>query len=900
MSTSSTLSSVSHHVHDSPKRGHSRHGHSRSRRRSPAPSSLPFASGDHQFHQVLDPIACARITEGHTLEGYFPSNDGAHDHNHDHDHDHDHAHHHHHNNSHDHHHHGHHRHSSSHGSHSHLASNGFIGGGLTSIVAENVAADEKHEFAAPSHSHPEHPENKSSQTSDIVTGLVMVLPWVLLSWYWRQYADSATLNNDDWLQASTSDSESQIVADAPESGFGLEQLAGLVSATLIFTGSWQIMRREKATGADPVSTVYLPRLNAAAMQKSALRVLSLALPIYAAMKIGPVAVALALLLASASGLPAVFTVGGNRNNSKQSLGRKKLTLVALLMFTSLGFLNLDTPVDRAPFKGYLALFVSIFLLRLPFPEPVRGPESVSGTGESVSTVLDAGAYALGDHGTATVLSSLVATPDDTMLTIFSGGVLAAVSLFLHIIRGSSSTGFSDILWASLTSTAFAMSLISASPMNLRTSHKLGMAAGSVFAVIFGALPHLESGFVGYCTWAFLAGFSYAAARFDGQSSSHSHGHHHHSNANPSKISAALIEFSEPYPLLHSIIKERDSRRIFYFMTLNFAFMLVQLSYGIVTGSLGLLSDSIHMFFDCLALVVGLCAAVMSKWPPSARFPYGYGKVDTLSGFANGIFLMIISVEIVYEAIERLLSGSEMHRIAELLVVSAAGLAVNLVGIMAFDHAHHGHSHGHDHGHSHSHANENMHGIFLHILADTLGSVAVVISTILVQLYGWPGFDPIASCLIAILIFASAIPLVSSTAKTLLLTLPADVEYNLRDTLGGITNLRGVVGYTVPKFWLDDTANASHDHDHDHDHDHHDHSHAHGHDHDHDHDHSHSHDQPNPKVLGVIHVVASRGADLDDVRQRTVSYLQEKNMDILVQVEREGDGRCWCGAGNKSS
>lgn len=76
-----------------------------------------------------------------------------------------------------------------------------------------------------------------------------------------------------------------------------------------------------------------------------------------------------------------------------------------------------------------------------------------------------------------------------------------------------------------------------------------------------------------------------------------------------------------------------------FHSLNFTFMLVQLSYGFITGSLGLLSDSIHMFFDCLALVVGLCAAVMSKWPSSARFPYGYGKVDTLSGFANGIFLM---------------------------------------------------------------------------------------------------------------------------------------------------------------------------------------------------------------------------------------------------------------------
>lgn len=256
----------------------------------------------------------------------------------------------------------------------------------------------------------------------------------------------------------------------------------------------------------------------------------------------------------------------------------------------------------------------------------------------------------------------------------------------------------------------------------------------------------------------------------------------------------------------------------------------------------------------------------------------------------------------------------MHRIGELLVVSTAGLAVNLVGIMAFDHAHHGHGHshgGHDHGHSHSHGNENMHGIFLHILADTLGSVAVVISTILVHLYGWPGFDPIASCLIAILIFASAVPLVSSTAKTLLLTLPADVEYNLRDTLAGVSTLRGVVGYTVPKFWLDDTGAAGgHDHDHDHDHHHshshsssHGHSHSHSHDHDHcDHDHGHHHDHhdEHQKVLGVIHVIASRGADLDDVRQRTINFLREKNMDILVQVEREGDGRCWCGGGNKTS
>jgi zinc transporter 5/7 len=143
-----------------------------------------------------------------------------------------------------------------------------------------------------------------------------------------------------------------------------------------------------------------------------------------------------------------------------------------------------------------------------------------------------------------------------------------------------------------------------------------------------------------------------------------HEHNHHSHAHPppppveqprSKITSFLLPFVLRWPLLHTILAEKDSRRIFYFMrqvglpqntvkllivsSLNFAFMVVQAFYGYLTDSLGLLSDSIHMFFDCLALGVGLFAAIASKWPPSERFPYGFGKIESLSGFGNGVFLM---------------------------------------------------------------------------------------------------------------------------------------------------------------------------------------------------------------------------------------------------------------------
>src|SRR4051812_44809462 len=117
-------------------------------------------------------------------------------------------------------------------------------------------------------------------------------------------------------------------------------------------------------------------------------------------------------------------------------------------------------------------------------------------------------------------------------------------------------------------------------------------------------------------------------------------------------------------------------------------MMVQFFYGFVSGSLGLLTDSIHMLFDCAGLAVGLAAAVMSKWRPNARFPYGYGKIDTLSGFANGVFLLLVSVEIIFDAFERLWEGHELQRLNELLIVSILGFLVNIVGLTAFGHAHH--------------------------------------------------------------------------------------------------------------------------------------------------------------------------------------------------------------------
>jgi zinc transporter 5/7 len=325
---------------------------------------------------------------------------------------------------------------------------------------------------------------------------------------------------------------------------------------------------------------------------------------------------------------------------------------------------------------------------------------------------------------------------------------------------------------------------------------------------------------------------------------------------------------------------------------------------------------------------------------------------------------LVSVEIVFDAIHRLNEGYELTRLNELLIVSILGFLVNMIGLTAFGHAHHGHSHGHSHDHSHdhshthsqnhshnhslnhshshshnhsdssnsnahfsdnhshkhshdnielsnpntpalfgpphsapptpfpvvdlhSHTNENMEGIFLHILADALGSVAVIISTLLTKYNSWSGWDPLASCMIAILIFFSAIPLVKSSGLKLLLALSDEAEYRCRGVLQGISELMGIVGYAGVRFWMADQDVGTHHHHKTHEHEHED---------KHDH-HDHVEKQfARATILGVIHIIASKTADLDDVRDRTDQYLRSRGFDVLVHVETQGEGRCWCGGG----
>jgi cobalt-zinc-cadmium efflux system protein len=173
--------------------------------------------------------------------------------------------------------------------------------------------------------------------------------------------------------------------------------------------------------------------------------------------------------------------------------------------------------------------------------------------------------------------------------------------------------------------------------------------------------------------------------------------------------------------------------------------------GYLSNSLALLSDAGHMVTDALAIAMGLVAARISRKPSDKNATFGYQRVGLLAALINGVSLLVIAVLIFYESYERLMSPPRID-IPVMLGIAVLGLAGNLV--MAFILGH-------------GHEDLNLKSVWLHVLGDTLSSVGVIISGIIIYLTGWVYADPIASILIGGIIIWGGIRLVRDTVSIFL-------------------------------------------------------------------------------------------------------------------------------------
>ncbi len=191
------------------------------------------------------------------------------------------------------------------------------------------------------------------------------------------------------------------------------------------------------------------------------------------------------------------------------------------------------------------------------------------------------------------------------------------------------------------------------------------------------------------------------------------------------------------------------RRFVLSLALTGLVLVAEVLGGLWTNSLALLSDAAHVFMDVFALGLSYLALRLSALPADDRHTYGYHRLEVFAALINGVTLAAIAIEIFSEAWKRWQNPAPIKS-AEMLVIAAVGLGVNLgvAGILR------GGVHRHEHG-AEGGQDLNVRSAYLHVLGDAISSVGVILAAALIWITGWLWLDPLVSAFIGVLIVVSS-------------------------------------------------------------------------------------------------------------------------------------------------
>ncbi len=207
------------------------------------------------------------------------------------------------------------------------------------------------------------------------------------------------------------------------------------------------------------------------------------------------------------------------------------------------------------------------------------------------------------------------------------------------------------------------------------------------------------------------------------------------------------------------------KRFLISIVLTALILVAEIVGGLWTGSLALLSDAAHVFMDIFALGLSFIALRLSSLPADDRHTYGYHRLEVLAALINGATLGVIAIGIFSEAIQRW-QNPEPIKSAEMLVIAAIGLVVNLIVAFVLG--------GHDHDHAEAapgREDVNVKSAFLHVVGDAVSSVGVIVAAVLIGLTGAPWIDPLMSILIGVIILLSSGRVLKSSLHILVEGMP---------------------------------------------------------------------------------------------------------------------------------
>lgn len=227
------------------------------------------------------------------------------------------------------------------------------------------------------------------------------------------------------------------------------------------------------------------------------------------------------------------------------------------------------------------------------------------------------------------------------------------------------------------------------------------------------------------------------------------------------------------------------------IALNSAYVVIEAVFGLIYGSMGLLSDAGHNLSDVAALVIAMVAFKLMSRKPDDRHTYGYKKFTIQASFINALLLCVAVGAILVEAVGKLIHPSAVDGDA-IAWVAAAGVVVNGVTAWLFMK---------DQG-----RDMNVKAAFLHMAADTLVSVGVVVSGIVIHFTGWYVLDPIIGIIIALIVAWSMRGLLVESTRMSIDTVPESV--NMPELEKALESVDGVKSIHHLHVWpLSTTENA---------------------------------------------------------------------------------------------
>lgn len=195
------------------------------------------------------------------------------------------------------------------------------------------------------------------------------------------------------------------------------------------------------------------------------------------------------------------------------------------------------------------------------------------------------------------------------------------------------------------------------------------------------------------------------------------------------------------------------------LALTLGFAGVEALAGWWAGSLALLGDAGHMVTDALALALAMVAAWLSRRSPSERLSFGLARTEVLAALANAGFMLALVIGIAWTAVTRLAEPRAVH--GEMVAyVASAGLALNLTVAWVL---------------LRGERTLNTRGALLHVIGDALGSVAALVSGLVIHFTGWTRIDPLLSLFICALILVSTLRLAREAVHTLLEGVPREIS-----------------------------------------------------------------------------------------------------------------------------